>query len=170
MDKAMDDFLGEFLAETGEALDAIDAALLALERDPRAAEPIRAVFRLMHTIKGTSGFLGLDRLGKLTHVAEDLLGKVRDGQRLADRPVLDAVFAAVDRVKTIIAAAPTDCSVDDRPAQGRRLAARLHGWWRQRRDARLLASFGDRMLDDVGLTRADVRAPARGHLSPRWWE
>lgn len=73
-------------------------------------------------------------------------------------------------MKTIIAAAPTDCSVDDRPAQGRRLAARLHGWWRQRRDARLLASFGDRMLDDVGLTRADVRAPARGHLSPRWWE
>lgn len=104
MDKAMDDFLGEFLAETGEALDAIDAALLALERDPRAAEPIRAVFRLMHTIKGTSGFLGLDRLGKLTHVAEDLLGKVRDGLRLADRPVLDAVFAAVDRVKNIVAA------------------------------------------------------------------
>ena len=73
-------------------------------------------------------------------------------------------------MKTIIAAAPSDCPAGDRPAPGRPLLTRFQGWLRQRRDARLLASFGDRMLDDVGLTRADLRKPARGHLSPRWWD
>src|SRR3712207_4984338 len=75
----MDDLLREFLTETGEHLDVVDVELVRFERDPNNETILRNIFRLVHTIKGTCGFLGLPRLEALAHAAETLMGKFRDG-------------------------------------------------------------------------------------------
>ena len=68
----MDDLLREFLTETSESLDVVDVELVRFEREPNNAEILANVFRLVHTIKGTCGFLGLPRLEALAHAAETL--------------------------------------------------------------------------------------------------
>ena len=99
----MDELLIDFLAETGESLAALDDALLQLERVPDDPEMLALVFRMVHTIKGTCGFLSLPRLERVAHSAEDLLGDVRDGALLADADLITVVFAALDRIKLIVA-------------------------------------------------------------------
>ena len=74
----MDDLLADFLTETNESLAELDLALVTLERTPDDAETLSQIFRLVHTIKGTCGFLGLPRLERVAHAAENVLGKVRD--------------------------------------------------------------------------------------------
>ena len=59
--------MGEFLTETGEDLDQLDVELMRFEQDPNNAEMLNTIFRLVHTLKGTCGFLGLGRLAKLEH-------------------------------------------------------------------------------------------------------
>ena len=76
----MDDLLREFLTETSESLDTVDNQLVRFEQDPNNAKILDNIFRLVHTIKGTCGFLGLPRLEALAHAAENVLGKVRDGE------------------------------------------------------------------------------------------
>ena len=75
----MDDIVREFLVESTENLDQLDRDLVALEKDPRAADILASIFRTIHTIKGTSGFLGFSKLESVTHVGESLLSKMRDG-------------------------------------------------------------------------------------------
>src|SRR2546423_15348347 len=75
----MDDLLREFLTETGESLDTVDNQLVRFEQDPTDAKILDNIFRLVHTIKGTCGFLGLPRLEALAHAGETLMGKFRDG-------------------------------------------------------------------------------------------
>ena len=75
----MDDLLADFLTETAENLAELDVALVRLERTPDDAATLSLIFRLVHTIKGTCGFLGLPRLERVAHAAENVLGKVRDG-------------------------------------------------------------------------------------------
>ncbi len=75
----MDDLLVEFLTETNESLDVVDVELVKLEQDPNNREVLDNIFRLVHTIKGTCGFLGLPRLESVAHSAENVLGKFRDG-------------------------------------------------------------------------------------------
>ena len=99
----MDELLIEFLAETSESLAALDDALLRLEREPGDAAQLADVFRLVHTIKGTCGFLNLPRLERVAHAAEDLLGAVRDGELQATSSLITVVLAALDRIKLIIA-------------------------------------------------------------------
>ena len=79
----MDDLLADFLTETNESLADLDVALVKLERTPDDAETLSLIFRLVHTIKGTCGFLGLPRLERVAHAAENVLGKVRDGDAVA---------------------------------------------------------------------------------------
>ena len=74
----MDDLLREFLTETSESLDTVDNQL-RFEQDPNNARILDNIFRLVHTIKGTCGFLGLPRLEALAHAGETLMGKFRDG-------------------------------------------------------------------------------------------
>jgi chemotaxis protein histidine kinase CheA len=69
----MDELLRDFLTETGENLDRVDAQLVRLEHEPNNAHILGNIFRLVHTIKGTCGFLGLPRLEELTHAAETLM-------------------------------------------------------------------------------------------------
>src|SRR5215212_2003281 len=76
----MDDLLSEFLTECFEGLAALDAELLGLERRPDDPDRIASIFRIVHTIKGTCGFLGLPRLERVAHAAENVLGDFREGK------------------------------------------------------------------------------------------
>lgn len=71
--------LQDFLTETGESLDRVDAELVRFEQEPNNGQILSNIFRLVHTIKGTCGFLALSRLERLTHAAETLMGRFRDG-------------------------------------------------------------------------------------------
>ena len=97
----MDELLGEFLAETDENLDRIDAELLRFEREPNNQEILNKIFRLVHTLKGTCGFFGLDRLSAIAHAAETRLGRYRDGQPVTVEGV-SVVLASIDRIKEIL--------------------------------------------------------------------
>ena len=94
----MDELLREFLTETAENLDHVD---VQFEREPNNGQVLSNIFRLAHTIKGTCGFLGLPRLEALTHAAETLMGKFRDGMAVTGEAV-SLVLAAIDRIKTIL--------------------------------------------------------------------
>ncbi|MBN8938549.1 MAG: chemotaxis protein CheW [Rhizobiales bacterium] len=97
----MDDLLREFLTETGESLDVVDVELVRFEQDPNNASILGNIFRLVHTIKGTCGFLGLPRLEALAHAAETLMGKYRDGSPVTGEGVTLILFT-IDRLKEIL--------------------------------------------------------------------
>ena len=98
----MDDLLSEFLTETSESLDVVDVELVKFEQDPNNAEILDNIFRLVHTIKGTCGFLGLPRLEALAHAAETLMGKFRDGVAVTQEAVT-LILESLDRIKEILA-------------------------------------------------------------------
>jgi two-component system, chemotaxis family, sensor kinase CheA len=98
---AMDELLRDFLTETIESLDHVDSQLVRLEREPDNGQVLSNIFRLVHTIKGTCGFLGLPRLEALTHAAETLMGKFRDGMPVTGEAVT-LILATLDRIKTIL--------------------------------------------------------------------
>src|SRR5437763_16392152 len=97
-------FLDEFRAEASDYLRALDAQLLALEREPAAAEPIREMFIAAHTIKGGASMLGLAGVRELAHAGvrelahalEDVLAQLRDQLRPLDAPTADLLFRAID--------------------------------------------------------------------------
>jgi len=97
----MDDLLREFVTETNESLDVVDVELVRFEQDPSNATIINNVFRLVHTIKGTCGFLGLPRLEALAHAAEALMGRFRDGVP-ATTDAVTLILASIDRIKQIL--------------------------------------------------------------------
>jgi len=103
----MDELLGEFLTETGERLDELDVNLVRFEQEPNDAEMLNAIFRLVHTVKGTCGFLGLERLAKLAHAAETLMGQYRDGAPVTVEGV-SVILASIDRIKEILAGLERD--------------------------------------------------------------
>ncbi|HWC93756.1 MAG TPA: Hpt domain-containing protein, partial [Pseudolabrys sp.] len=97
----MDDLLREFVTETNESLDVVDVELVRFEQEPNNAEILGNVFRLVHTIKGTCGFLALPRLEALAHAAEALMGKFRDGVPATSEAVT-VILASIDRIKSIL--------------------------------------------------------------------
>ena len=98
----MDDILRDFLVETAEHIDAAGEQLVRLERDPSDADMISSIFRLVHTIKGTCGFLGLARLAHVTHAAESLIGRLREGAP-ASAETVTLILSTIDRIKSILA-------------------------------------------------------------------
>ncbi len=100
----MDDLLTDFLTETNESLAELDVALITLERTPDDAETLSFIFRLVHTIKGTCGFLGLPRLERVAHAGENVLGKLRDRTLTVTPPIVSQVLAAIDQIKAIVTA------------------------------------------------------------------
>ena len=98
----MDDLLREFLTETSESLDTVDNQLVKFEQDPSDAKILDNIFRLVHTIKGTCGFLGLPRLEALAHAGETLMGKFRDGMPVTAGAVT-LILSSIDRIKEILA-------------------------------------------------------------------
>src|ERR1700683_613840 len=97
----MDDLLREFLTETNENLDHVDAELVRFEREPNNAEILGNIFRLVHTIKGTCGFLGLPRLERLAHAAETLMGQFPHRMPVPEGAVT-VILSTIDRIKVIL--------------------------------------------------------------------
>src|SRR3569623_3075997 len=109
----MDDLLKEFIAETRETLDALSGEIVAWESAPEDRARLDAIFRFVHTVKGSCGFLALPRLARLSHAAEDVLAAVRDGTRVPDTALVNAVLALVDRIGEIVEAIDVGASLDD---------------------------------------------------------
>jgi two-component system, chemotaxis family, sensor kinase CheA len=100
----MDDLTREFLIESQEGLDRMERCLTDLEQKPQDSALLAEIFRSVHTIKGTTGFLGFRRLEKLSHAGENLLGLLRDGKLAADAPIITALLALLDGLRTILKA------------------------------------------------------------------
>jgi two-component system chemotaxis sensor kinase CheA len=98
----MDDITKEFLVESYENLDRLDSDLVALEKDPHSAEILGSIFRTIHTLKGTSGFLGFTKLESVAHVGENLLSKLRDGVLTITPEITSALLALVDAVRYML--------------------------------------------------------------------
>src|SRR5919202_625834 len=101
--EAIDEIVAEFVVESHENLDQLDRDLLALEQDPGSRELLAGVFRTIHTIKGTSGFLAFGRLEKLTHVGENLLSRLRDGRIALTEARSTALLQMVDAIRGLLA-------------------------------------------------------------------
>ncbi|MBO1074035.1 hybrid sensor histidine kinase/response regulator [Roseomonas marmotae] len=99
----MDDLLADFLTETNEGLAALDVALLKLEKAPDDRPTLSEIFRSVHTIKGTCGFLGLSRLEKVAHAAENVLGRYREGALQVTPAGITLILSAIDCLKGIVA-------------------------------------------------------------------
>ena len=99
----MDDLLNEFLTETAESIDVVDVELVKLEQDPNNKDVLDNIFRLVHTIKGTCGFLGLPRLEAVAHSSENVLGKFRDGDLEVTPNAVTVILESLDRIKEILA-------------------------------------------------------------------
>ena len=124
----MDDLLREFVTETNESLDVVDVELVRFEQEPTNAKILDHIFRLVHTIKGTCGFLNLPRLEALAHAAETLMGKFRSGASPSAEAVT-LILATIDRIKGIL-------DVEDA-----RMAAETGA------DAIIVSNHGGRQLD-----------------------
>ena len=99
----MDDLLSEFLTETAENLSVLDVELVRLEQNPNNPELLSNIFRLVHTIKGTCGFLGLPRLERVAHASENVLGKFRDGTLTITPGAVSVILRSLDTIKGILA-------------------------------------------------------------------
>src|SRR3569832_5124 len=109
----MDDLLQEFIAETRETLEALSGEIVAWESAPQDRDRLDAIFRFVHTVKGSCGFLDLPRLGRLRHAAEDVLAQVRCGERVPDRALVNTVRAGVDGFGELAEAIDAGESLDD---------------------------------------------------------
>ncbi|HZP02776.1 MAG TPA: Hpt domain-containing protein, partial [Terriglobia bacterium] len=99
-----DDIVRDFLVESSENLDQLDRDLVELEKDPTDRELLARVFRAIHTIKGTCGFLGFARLESVAHAGENLLSCLRDGQLTLNWEITSGLLAMVDAVRKMLAA------------------------------------------------------------------
>src|SRR2546429_5326005 len=98
----MDDLLREFLTETSESLDTVDNQLVRFEQEPNNAKILDNIFRLVHTIKGSCGYVGLPGLEALAHAGETLMGKFREGMPVTAEAV-SLILSSIDRIKEILA-------------------------------------------------------------------
>jgi two-component system chemotaxis sensor kinase CheA len=98
----MDELTREFLIESQEGLDRMERCLTDLEERPQDAGLIGDIFRSVHTIKGTTGFLGFKRLEKLAHAGENLLGLVREGKLIAGREIITGLLQLLDGLRSIL--------------------------------------------------------------------
>src|ERR1017187_2633134 len=92
----------EFIAESQEGLERMELCLTELEKRPGDAELVAEIFRAVHTIKGTTGFLGLDRLQALAHTGESLLGALREGEIEVTPALISGLLALLDRLRAIL--------------------------------------------------------------------
>src|SRR5687767_5175613 len=98
----LDDIVEEFLVESHENLDQLDSDLVALEQDPNSRERLSSIFRTIHTIKGTSGFLAFNRLEEVTHGGENMLSRLRDGALELTPTRTSVLLQMVDTVRALL--------------------------------------------------------------------
>lgn len=172
----LDDLLQEFIAETRETLEALSGEIIAWEAQPGDRARLDAIFRFVHTVKGSCGFLDLPRLARLSHAAEDVLATVRDGKRVPDRALVNAVLAIVDRIGELVEAIDGGSSLDDTGEEmliaaleeGSEEVAQINASLAQRapaRSVRLNVDLLDRMMSgmsDMVLARNELSRRLRG--------
>lgn len=98
----MDELVEEFLVEAKDGLEMLDNDLLSLEKSPEDGELVDNLFRVMHTLKGTCGFLGLSRLASIAHAGENILDQVRDDKLKVSPEIVSALLDATDVIKDLI--------------------------------------------------------------------
>ncbi|MGA2537236.1 MAG: chemotaxis protein CheW [Terracidiphilus sp.] len=141
----MDELTREFLIESQEGLDRMERCLTELEERPQDAGLIGDIFRSVHTIKGTTGFLGFKRLEKLAHAGENLLGMLREGKLTADEPITTGLLALMDGLRSILK------SIEVEGSEG------------EAEDTVLIARLGELQAPALGqVIQTHVRAGARG--------
>ena len=101
-DPGMKEILESFIIETKEILEKLDSDLIRIEKFPEDIELLNQIFRHFHTIKGTSGFFGLEKLPAVTHKCEDILNKLRKGEAKIDIFIMDSILLAFDVIKKLI--------------------------------------------------------------------
>ncbi|HEX3377185.1 MAG TPA: chemotaxis protein CheA [Candidatus Acidoferrales bacterium] len=99
----MDDLINDFLVESNENLDRLDSELVKLETDPSSQELLSSIFRTIHTIKGSCGFLGFSKLEKVAHVGESLLSRLREGKLSLTPEFTTGLLAMVDAIRNMLA-------------------------------------------------------------------
>ncbi|MHB8338057.1 MAG: chemotaxis protein CheA, partial [Ignavibacteriaceae bacterium] len=104
----MKEIVDSFIIESKEILEKLDINLIELENKPSDSNLLNDVFRSFHTIKGTSGFLGLDRLTQVTHRCEDILNKLRKGEAVLTKELMDGILVSFDKIKELLAAIETN--------------------------------------------------------------
>ncbi len=104
----MDEVVKEFLIESHENLNQLDHDLIELEKDPHSKDLLGSVFRTIHSIKGVSGFLDFPKLEALTHAAEELLSKLRDGELVLNQAITSVLLATVDAIRQMLAKVEAD--------------------------------------------------------------
>ena len=109
----MGPIINEFLTESYENLDQLDQDLVELEANPEEISLLASIFRTIHTIKGTCGFLGFSKLESIAHVGENLLSQLRDGEMKMNPQIANALLAMVDAVRQILACIESDRSEGD---------------------------------------------------------
>jgi two-component system chemotaxis sensor kinase CheA len=112
-----DEIVREFLVESTENLDLLDRELVQLEKDPGNRATLASVFRTIHTIKGTCGFLGFTKLESVAHVGENLLSKLRDGEFALTRSIATALLQMVDAIREMLQSIETVGSEGERNDQ-----------------------------------------------------
>lgn len=103
MDDELKEILNEFLVETEEMIELLDQRFISLESDPTNRAMLDEIFRAMHSMKGSGGFLGFTRLVDVAHRAENILNKLRQGEMAVTPTVINVVLEAVDVVKLLVA-------------------------------------------------------------------
>src|SRR5947207_15978263 len=98
----MDDLVRDFLVERGENLDRLDQELVQLESDPSSRDLLSSIFRTIHTIKGSCGFLGFAKLEKVAHAGESLLSRLCDGKLSLNAEITSGLLAMVDAVRQML--------------------------------------------------------------------
>jgi len=111
-DPEMKEIVDSFLVETKEILEKLDLNLIELENRPDDNELLNDIFRSFHTIKGTSGFLGLNKLTRVTHRCEDILNKLRKGEAVLTSELADGIFLAYDKIKELLVSIETNLNED----------------------------------------------------------
>src|SRR5437773_2140711 len=103
----MNEVVREFLLETHENLAQLDLDLVTLEKEPTERETLGRVFRTLHTVKGTAGFLGLSKLQAVAHAGENLLSRLRAGELLFNAEIASTLLALVDALRCMLASLET---------------------------------------------------------------
>lgn len=107
---SMNEVLREFLLETHENLALLDSDLVSLEQRPTDKQTLAQVFRTLHSVKGTAGFIGLPKLQSVAHAAESLLSRLRDGDIRFNQPISTALLKVVDAIREMLASIEKDGS------------------------------------------------------------
>ena len=97
-----DEIIREFLIESNEGLARFEQDMLELEKQPQDADLLAGVFRTIHTIKGTCGFLGFDHLRRITHIAEHILSQLREGELTLSSSLVSLILETADAIKAVL--------------------------------------------------------------------